>query len=173
MRNEFPNNIAGDLVVAYEYSETKRAWSNCLCVYRSRWVRREPALDLGSHGRMAVVMTCHGGPKAWHWGVTYGKAKNDEMSSQERQRCDELEIVLKRHDLSLPEGDQHWPQFQWSPRYQNWADIVPELAQELAAGTGKITDYYVNGLLGIARKAIPAINEVELENQSLSASEDS
>ena len=37
----------------------------------------------------------------------------------------------------------------------------------------KITDYYVNGLLTIAAKAIPAIDDVELEERSPSASEDS
>ena len=32
-------------------------------------------------------------------------------------------------------------------------------------GGGKITAHYVNGLLWIAEKAIPAIDEVELENR--------
>ena len=173
VRNEFPN-MADDLNVTRKYRGKKKWWSDYLCVYRSRWVRRKPALDLGSHGRMAVVMTCDGGPKAWHWGVTYGTARNDKMPRQDRRRCEELEMALKRRGLSLPEGGgEHWPQFQWSPRYQDWTAIVPELARELSAGGGKITDYYVNGLLGVAKKAIPAIDEVELANQSPSASEDS
>ena len=171
VREEFPE-MADDLNVACHYREKKKWWSSYLCVYRSGWVRCEGALDLGSDGRTAVVLTCGGGPNAWHWGVANGKGK-DHMSEQERRRCDELEIALKRDGLSLPKGDQHWPQFQWSPRFQDWTVIVPELVQELADGGGKITDHYVNGLLGIAEKAIPAINEVELENRGPSGSRDS
>ena len=171
VRNEFPN-MADDLNVACHYRGKKKWWSSYLCVYRSRWVRCEGALDLGSDGRTAVVLTCGGGPNAWHWGVFNGKGR-DHMSEQERQSCDQLEIALKRHGLSLPEGDHNAPQWQWSPRYRDWTAIVPELTQELTDGGGKITDYYVNGLLGIARKAIPAIDEVELANQSPSASDDS
>ena len=56
---------------------------------------------------------------------------------------------------------------------RDWSVIVPELVQELADGEGKITDHYVNGLLGIAEKAIPAIDEVELESRGSSGSRDS
>ena len=159
VRKEMPE-VAGDLKVGCHYGGDRKWWSSYLCVYRSGWVRCEDALDLGSDGRTAVVLTCGRGPVSWHWGVANGRSKN-KMSEQERQRCDQLEIALKRHDLSLPKGDSNWPQFQWSPRYQDWNVIVPELAKELAEGRGKITDHYVNELVKIAEKAIPAIDEVE------------
>ncbi|MCY3920983.1 MAG: hypothetical protein OXG27_01130, partial [Chloroflexi bacterium] len=163
VREEFPES-ADDLIVRCHYGGQKRWWSNHLCVYRTGWMRCKGALDLGSDGRTAVVLTCGGGPQSWHWGVCNGKGK-DDMSEQERQRCDELEIALKRHGLSLPEGDGNLPQFQWSRDHQDWSTIVPELVQELTDDGGKITDHYVNGLLRIAEKAIAAIDEVELENR--------
>lgn len=172
VRDEFPN-IADDLEVVCDYSETKTVWSNHVCIYRSGWVRHEDALDLGSGGRIAVVLTSHKGPKSWHWGVTYGRAKDNKMSNQQKQRCDELEIALTRHGLALPHGDANWPQFRWSPRYQNWTVLVPELAQELADGGGEITDYYLNSLLKIAEKAIHAIDQVELEHKGSLGSKDS
>ena len=159
VREEFPE-MAGDLDVGCHYSGKKKWRSDYLCVYRSRWVQCEGAFDLGSDGRTAVVLTC-GGAKDWHWGVFTGKSKND-MSEEQRQRCHELEIALKEHGLSLPAADSASPQFQWSPDYKDWTAIVPEIVQELADGGGKITDHYVNGLFGIAQKAIPAIDEVEL-----------
>ena len=161
VREEFSE--MADLEVACHYSGKKKWWSDYLCVYRSGWVRCEDAFDLGSDGRTAVVLTCSGGVNEWYWGVFTGKSK-DNMSEEERQRCHELEIALKEHGLSLPAGDHASPQFQWSPSHQDWTAIVPELVQELADGGGKVTDHYVNGLLGIAEKAIPAIDEVELEN---------
>ena len=171
VRNEF-SKIADDLNVACHYREKKNWWSSYLCVYRSGWVRCEGALDLGSDGRTAVVLTCGGGPNGWHWGVFNGKSRND-MSDQERQRCDELEDALKEHGLSLPGGDHSSPQYQSSPRYQDWSVIVPELAKELVDGGGRITDHYVNGLLKIAEKAIPAIDKVEQQDRGPSASGDS
>ena len=100
------------------------------------------------------------------------------MSETEKQRREKVEGALKRHGLSLPKSSSHWP--QWADtRHPNWTDIVPELHQELAnaentvEGGGKFTDYFVNGLLDIARKAIPAIDEIEWENGASSASRDS
>ena len=81
--------------------------------------------------------------------------------------------MLKRRGLSLPKSSPGWPQWEYLPRYGNWDRLVPELVQELADGGGKITDYYVNGLHNIAERAIPAFDEVELANQSPSASDDS
>lgn len=66
-----------------------------------------------------------------------------------------------------------WAQYEYLPRHRHWDRLVPELVQELADGGGRITDYFVNGLLNIAEKAIPAFDEVELANQSASASDDS
>lgn len=163
--------FAGDLHIGCHYGGDKN-WSNYLGVYRYGWVRFEGVSDPRSDGRTAVMLECgRGGPTSWAWGVRSGQNK-DNMTEREKERRGEVEGALKRHGLSLPQVWGHWPQ-QGNPRYQDRTARVPELAQELADGTGKITDYYVNGLLAIARKAIPAIDEVELENQSRSASEES
>ena len=111
-----------------------------------------------------------GGPAGWQWGVRSGQNK-DNMTEREKERREEVVGALKRHGLSRP--DAWWWPHREGARYQDWTARVPELVQELADDGGKITDYYVNGFSEIARKAIPAINEVELENQSPSASEDS
>lgn len=161
---ETPSESAGDLIARCHYGGKQKWWSEYLCVYRSTWAQCEGAFDLGSDGRTAVVLTSGGGANAWHWGVFYGKSK-DNMSEQERARCDQLEKALQEHELSLSRGDHSSPQFQYSPRYEDWSTIVPELVQELADGGGKITDHYVNGLLRIAEKAIPAIDQVELASR--------
>ncbi len=81
------------------------------------------------------------------------------MTQSEKERCDEVENALKRRGLSRP--DSWWWAHVESPRHGDWSAIVPQLARELQDGQGKITDYYVNGLLETARKGIPAIDEVE------------
>ncbi len=83
------------------------------------------------------------------------------MTEQEKKRRQEIEDALQRKGLP-PADSPNWPHVQ-RPSHQNWTALVPELAKELADGGGKITDHYVNGLLSIAEKAIPAIDEVELE----------
>ena len=101
------------------------------------------------------------GPTWWCWGVRVAKNK-DEMTDTAKKRYEEVDSALKKRGLSLPKSSSWWP--QWAEtRHTNWSAIVPELVQELDKGGGRITDYYVNGLLDIAKKAIPAIDEVERE----------
>ena len=161
VRKEFPD-IAGDLDVGCQYGGDKN-WSNYLRLYRHGWMRCEGESPR-SGGRTAVILECgRGGPTSWVWGVRGAKDK-DHMTEPEKKRREELEGALKRQRLSLPDGWGHWPQLGY-PQYQDWTAIVPELVHELADGGGKIADHYVNGLLQIAEKAIPAIDEVELENR--------
>ena len=168
VREEFPER-AGDLDVGCHYGGDKN-WSNYLRVYRYGWVRCEGGSGK-SDGRTAVMLECgRGGPTSWHWGVRSAKSK-DQMTETEKDRREEVEGALKRNGLSLPDAGW-WPHIA-RPRHQDWSVIVPELFQELAEGGGKITDHYVNGLLGIAEKAIPAISDVEMESGGPSGSRDS
>lgn len=43
----------------------------------------------------------------------------------------------------------------------DWNSLLPDLYRERRDGGGPITDYYVGGIVGIATKAIPIINDVE------------
>ncbi len=128
-------------------------------------VRRTIIVESANKGAIAVKLESERlGPNSWYWGV---------VTNPKKALYKELLAALKGCDLSLGLSDDWWVQYEYVPRYRRWDDRVPELAQELADSGGKITDYYVNGLVGIAEKAILAIDEVELENQSPSASEDS
>ena len=166
VRSDFPE-IAE---VGCRYGGDK-AWGSYLRLFRHGWMRWEDGSGR-SDGRTAVMLECQkGGPKIWRWGVHSAKSKED-MTERERERRQGIVAALNRSGLSC--ADVHfWPHIVRSPRYGDWTIIVPELVRELADGGGRITDHYVNGLLYIAGKAIPAIDEVELENKSASASEDS
>ena len=115
--------------------------------------------------RRTIMIQAGGpGPRRWIWGV-----RNPNPKTLREQ----LLAALKDHGLSLQETSDGWPQWEYLPRYRHWDRRVPELVQELADGGGRITDYYVNGLLNIAEKAIRAFDEVELENKRPSSSDDS
>ena len=165
VRNEF-HEVADDLVIGCHYAEDK-SYASYLRVYRKGWARQKDVDDPKSDGRITVMLECgHRGPTYWCWGVRSAKSKND-MTETEKKRCEEVEGALKGHGLSLPKSANQWPQWgEPERRHRNWTAIVPELFQELAAGGGDISDYYVKGLLDISRKAIPAIDEVERENAS-------
>ena len=126
--------IRGDLQVDCHYADDKK-WSTQLRL-----------------GRRIMMQAGGPGPKKWIWGV---RNPNPETLREE------LLVALKRRGLDLPLSSDGWPQYEDLPRYGYWNRRVPELVQELADGGGKITDYYVNGLLNIAEKAIPAFDEVE------------
>ena len=133
VRERFPE-IAGVQDVGCVYGGDKR-WSNRLRLGRT--------IQLESDGP---------GPNGWYWGV---------RDPNPPERREELLVALKRRGLSLQRASAGWPQYEYLPRHGHWERLVPELVQELADGGGKVTEYYVNGLLKIAEKAIPAYDEVE------------
>ncbi|MCY4205546.1 MAG: hypothetical protein OXE92_07480 [Bacteroidetes bacterium] len=102
------------------------------------------------------------GPKGWHWGVVTPKPMNEE-----EEMCREnLSIALKRHGLNLAKKSDSWPQWEYLSDYQTWDIILPELVEECKRCDGSVTKFYVDGLLDIARRAIPAINEVEMVKEA-------
>ena len=126
--------IREDLQVSCQY-EGDKSWSTQLRLMK------------------AIIIKAGGpGPIRWLWGV--------HNPSPKTLRDELLADALKRRGLSLQQTSDGWPQWEYLPRYGNWEQLVPELVQELADGGGEITGYYVDGLLKIAEKAIPAIDEV-------------
>ena len=154
-------HIAADLQVRCHYGGDKRL-SNQLWISRKGWIRYD-GMPPNQIGRSAVMLEAGSpGPYGWYWGVRNPKPVA-EMTEQEKKRREELGTALERHGLSLAHrGEYRWPQWDWLPRYDNWNPIVPELHDECEADGGPITAYYVDGILKIAKKAIPAMNEVEM-----------
>lgn len=169
VRNEFPE-IADELAVECRYGRDK-PYESYLCVYRDGWMQYEGGSRKSDRRTSVMLQNRKRGPERWRWGVRSGRPKRD-MTELEKQRRAGVERSLKQHGLSTSSDPGHWPHFN-RPRYRNWSVIVPELGLELADRGGKITEYYVNGFLRIAEKAIPAINEVEMDKSSASDSEDS
>ncbi len=161
-----------DLQIGCHYEGANRSVSNVLWMARTGWVEYVNAPEGPRLSRTSILFQSHGkGMNSWRWGVRSPKPEG-EMTKAELERRLELESRLRHHGLSLGRRSNWWPQYE-VPRHEHWDPLIPELGKESADGGGKITDYYVNGLLGIARKAIPAIDEVELVNQTALASGES
>ncbi len=156
LEREMPEMMAKGLVIGCHYGGDK---SNELWIRRDVWLEyANTSVTFGS--RSSVLVQGHK-LRDWHWGVASPKPPKD-MTHKESKRREKLDHTLVQAGLSLPNVTPWWPQHQFLPMRRHWDELVPELAQEVANGRGKITDYYVNGLLKIARIAIPAIDEVEL-----------
>ena len=161
-----------DLQVGYHFAGVNQSVLNVLWIARTGWMEYVDAPERARLSRTSILFQSHGkGMNSWRWGVRSPKPQG-QMTKAESERRLELESRLRHRGLALGQLSDWWPQYE-IPRHEHWDPLIPELGKESAAGGGKITDYYVNGLLNIAEKAIPAIDEVELENQSPSASEDS
>lgn len=61
--------------------------------------------------------------------------------------------------------DDYAVQYQPLDRYENWYPLVPDPREECGRSGGPITTHFVDGLLDIAAKAIPAIDAVEGQGQ--------
>ena len=161
-----------DLQVGCHYQGANHSVLNVLWIARTGWIEWANAPEGPRLSRTSILFQSHGkGMNSWRWGVRSPKTQG-KMTKAESGRRLELESKLRDHGLSLGKRSGWWPQFE-IPRHEHWDPLIPELGEESTDGGGKITDYYVNGLLNIARKAIPAINEIELANQSRPAPDDS
>ncbi|MXZ05631.1 MAG: hypothetical protein F4Y90_09175 [Rhodothermaceae bacterium] len=160
-------DVASDCNVLCHY-EGEKQFHNWLWISRDDWAEYNDLSSPWSKRAMIGLSSQSRGPNGWIWGVRSPKPIS-KMSEEERRRREDLSIALKRHGLRLPKNSDWWLQYEWLTRYQNWDMIASELAEECEAGGGPITDFYVNGLLDIARCAILAINEEEMEDRANSS----
>ncbi|MYD56094.1 MAG: hypothetical protein F4246_03660 [Rhodothermaceae bacterium] len=157
-------DVAPDCSVWCHY-EGEKQYQTWLRISRDVWAEYDDLSSSRDRRTMIGLGTQSQGPNGWIWGVRMPKPAS-KMGEKERRRREDLSIALERHGLRLPKTNDWWLQYEWPTRYQNWDMIAPELAKECEAGGGAITEFYVNGLLDIARCAIPAINEVEIVNRA-------
>ncbi len=78
------------------------------------------------------------------------------MTKPEKERRARLVASQRRRGLSLAGGGEDWwPAWEYLPRHPDSDPLVIELNDECDAGSGPITDLYVDGLLRIAAHATP------------------
>lgn len=162
MREEL-SRMAPDFLVGCRYGGDK-LHSNDLWITRDAWAR----YDVRSEHDVRAMIRLRSesrGPNAWIWGISHPKPPGD-MTDHEKERRGRLDAALKRRGLRLERDGIVWPQFETPGRYANWDPLVPDLYEECKAGNGPITEYYVDNLLAIAGRAIPAIDEVEMVNRA-------
>ena len=160
LEKEFPG--VSDFHVQRRFNKGDNQFANQLCIFRDGWMTYDCPPTV-TRGRSAVVLQgSKKGLNGWYWGVRVPKARST-MTEGEKECRIALEAMLIRRNLSLSGGDDDWwPQWEYVDEpYRNWHPLAPDLAEECEAGGGTITDYFVEGLLRIARMAIPAIDDVE------------
>ena len=155
---EMADLVAPDLRVRCRYGGDKR-YSNDLWITYDSWA----LWDGKGHDVRTFVRLCSEkpGPNGWIWGISNPKPPG-EMNDMEQERRGLLERALDRRGLKLERRPGiWWPQYETLPRYADWNSLVPDLYEESEAGGGPITTYIADGLLNIARLAIPAIDDIE------------
>ena len=146
--NEEPNGYTPGLCAQCKYGGEGR-YAAALWIARDGWPPYSIKLQSGRQGSAW-----------WHWGVSSLKPLG-EMSEDEKKVRLKVTESLSRHRLTIGEDDNHhWPRWEYLQRNENWHQLAPELDAEVKGGSGEITDYYIDGLLRIAKSAIPAIDEV-------------
>ena len=152
--------IAPDLRVGCKYGG-KKQYSNVLWMYRPNWARWER--DSYSRGRPTIRMQSHQqGANGWYWGV-HQPLPVDQMTAAGKDWRKRLDAELAKR-LNLGRSSSWWPQYGLPEAvHANWDSLVSELYGECEAGGGATTNYYADNIIDIASRAIPVINEVELE----------
>ena len=153
--------IAPDFRVACKYGGEK-GWSSFLWLYCASWPPWENHKNHPPYeGCTAIVMQSVGpGPNGWVWGVLHPLDKSS-LASTDKERRARLEERLRSH-LDAGRSDGWWPYLrQVDGEMANWNSLLPDLYREWKNDGGPITDYYVDGIMDIATKAIPIIDAVE------------
>ena len=160
-------DIASDWNVWCHY-EGEKQYCNSLWISRDDWAEYDDLPDSWNKRAKIGLNTQSRGPNGWIWGVQIPKPFS-KMSENESRRREDISIALERRGLRFPYTSDWWLQYEKLPRFREWDLIASELAEECEEGKGPITEFYVNGLLDIARCAIPAINEIEVVNRASSS----
>lgn len=162
VRADLPS-MALDLRVECKYGGEKSG-SNWLWLHRASWPQWEnhDKKHVPFKGCTTVAMRSGWtrGPNAWGWTVFHPLDKS-KMTETDKKRRVRLEQKLRSEFDGV--RDAGWTLYKRSvdDEMANWNSLLPDLYREWKAGGGPITDYYVDGMMRIATKAIPIIDEVE------------
>lgn len=157
-----------DCNVHWRY-EGKKPYSISLSIFREAWTQYNWNNPNHPERRTTVRLQAganlgRGGPNEWIWGVWNPKPVS-RMTESEKKRRGRLFLELRNGGLQFQHDDDYAVQYQPLDRYENWYPLVPDPREECGRSGGPITTHFVDGLLDIAAKAIPAIDAVEGQGQ--------
>lgn len=163
-RKKWPG-IAGDLRVECTYGGEKYE-SNRLWLHRADWKpwkghdKKHPP----DKGCTAIILRSGWtyGPNHWQWGVLHPRDKSG-MSDADLERRRRLEDGLRSEFDGVDVHNGGWWAYVRSvdDEMRNWNALLPALYREWKRGGGEVTDFYVDGMMDIAAKAIPIIDEID------------
>ncbi len=160
---EWPD-IAHDLRVGCKYGGEKQH-SNLLWLHRASWKpweghdKKHPP----SEGCTAITLQSGwtNGPNKWYWGVRHPRDKSG-MSDADLERRARLEDGLRNEFDGVIQSGSWWPHWRFvDDEMGYWNALLPAIYREWKKGRGEVTNYYVGGMMDIASKAIPIIDEVD------------
>ena len=162
-RKKWPD-IENDLRVGSKYGGEK-SYSNWLWLHRASWKswegreKKAPAAE----GRTAILLQSGWttGPNNWRWGVCLPVARWNVTDTDRERHARLIDGLRSEFGIDL-KMDKVWLyRRDVDDEMASWNALLPALHQEWKGGGGEITDFYVDGLMDIAAKAIPIIDEVD------------
>ena len=156
-------DIKSDLRVEYRYGG-ERTWSSFLWLHRANWTpwenhkKNHPPYE----GCTAIVLQAQGpGPDSWRWGVLHPLDKSS-LTDRDRRRRTRIEDGLRDEFDGVIQSDGWWPCVRSvDDEMRDWNSLLPALYREWKGGGGEVTDFYVGGMMDIATRAIPIIDEID------------
>lgn len=162
-REEWPD-IASDLRVECKYGGEKNQ-SNYLWLNRASWKPWKGHHEKSPPGEGCTAILLQSGwtagPNKWQWGVRHPLDKSS-LTDADRERRTRLVDGLRSEFGVDVQSLNWWPLWRSvEDEMANWNSLLPTLYREWRDGGGKVTDFYVNGMMDIAARAIPIIDEVD------------
>ena len=164
--NEEFRELPGGIVVdgAYEREHRSKRWRHWVSLSGRRWRRYPNPAEPGQTQTCITLNNSRDGP--WGWGIgVCSPTRKEIMRPENQQSRNDLE---KKLAAEFPHGrvTDRWPRWEavkLDYEMTDWRPLVPELHRECESGGGKVTDYFVDNFIDVARKAVPMIDEIERE----------
>ncbi len=143
-------SLPEDMVGGWDYFEGGGSY---ICIRRKSW------REYDAESRLTWLNLEDQDKAGAKWKIGVWSPRPSSVSKGDRERRDRLQEKLGQ----LGKKQSHlWPCWEWiDAKYQNWNSIIPELDEEVAAGGGEITDYFVHKFKEIADQAIPIIDSID------------
>ncbi len=170
VRRQFLKTIANRLTTELEYTSgweySDKAWQSWVQAYLPQWREYQNA-EIPERSR--TCLSLEAGQRqgnGWYIGIRspLPKTKMTGDDLRRRERIDERLAGVSKNGMS----SSWWPWYEFVvDEYRNWDLLIPDLRRESQQDGGgkitggKITDYFVNKFVEIAKFARPILDDIE------------
>ena len=160
IKSDFLNQIwcrlPEDMDGQWDYG--KKRHESYIYIYCKSW---RPFIVDGQERVTAICMQAEA-REGTNWDIGILSPAVSSVSDDDRKRCQKLHKEIGELSKSLGKNQlSSWPWWEWVEKsYRDWDSLIPQLHEEVEAGEGEVTDYFVGKFKDIDDKTRGIIDRI-------------